>query len=170
MYLFLSLSLILLTSVSGSPQDVPAESFFDPEVSIVHLVANPEKYDGKRVKVFGYLHVRFEDSALYLTKDDADHLIGANAVWVSYDPAAKLGRLDGKEIETRDVGDLRCFDGRYVMLDGIFSMKERGHMGSFSGGVKDVVRVLELRRWFDGKKNLVKFDKRGRIIPQRKRR
>jgi hypothetical protein len=32
------------------------------------------------------------------------------------------------------------------------------------------VRVLELRRWFDGKKDLVKFDKRGRIIPQRKRR
>ena len=111
MHLFFLVSLILLASVSGTPQGVPAESFFAPQVSIVHLVANPEKYDGKRVQVFGYLHVRFEDSALYLSKDDADHLIGVNAVWVKYDPAAKLDRLDGKEIESRSVGDLRYFDG-----------------------------------------------------------
>jgi hypothetical protein len=143
----------------------PTPAYLAPQVSVIHLVSRPEQYDGKRVKLFGYLHVRFEDSALYLSKDDADYLTGANAIWVSgYDPAAKLEPIDGV------VKDLRYFDGRYVMLEGFFKMKERGHMGMFSGGIGQIVRVLELQRWYDGRKELTKFDERGRIKPKRRRR
>jgi predicted metal-dependent HD superfamily phosphohydrolase len=116
------------------------------------------------VKLFGYLHTMFEDSALYLSKDYADYLAGAYAIWVSYDSAVKLEPIVGA------VKDLHYFNGRYVMLEGFFNMKERGHTGIFSGGLEKVVRVLELRRWYDGRKDLTKTDERERIIPQRRRR
>lgn len=161
--IYVTLLVLLLSGSLMAQEGVPAESFFAPQVSVLHLVAKPEQYNGKRVKLFGYLHVRFEDSALYLSKDDADYLTGANAIWVSYDSAVKLESIEG------NVSDLHYFDGRYVMLEGFFNMKEHGHMGMFSGGLEKIVRVLELRRWYDGRKELTKFNNQGRIIPKRRR-
>ena len=162
---------LLLPSASvQSQQGVPAESFFAPRVSPIHLISHPEKYHGKRVKVFGYLHVRFEDSALYLSKDDADYLTGANAIWVSYDSTRRLYPIEGKEVTGGTIDDLKYFDGRYVMLEGFFNMNERGHMGSFSGGLERVMSIIESRRWYDGRKELAKQDSEGRIVPKRRHR
>ena len=39
----------------------------DPvETSMVQLLAHPDKYHGKMVRVTGYLHVKFEDNCLIL--------------------------------------------------------------------------------------------------------
>jgi hypothetical protein len=35
-------------------------------VSLIQLIANPEKYDGKQVAVVGFLRLEFEGNALYL--------------------------------------------------------------------------------------------------------
>jgi hypothetical protein len=63
---------------------VPVSQKQPESVSIIRLIATPEKYHGKFVRVEGYLHNQFENSAIYLSKDDADHLIGKNALWVWY--------------------------------------------------------------------------------------
>ena len=41
----------------------------ESDPSIVQLLANPDRYHGKKVGVEGFLHVRFEDCSIYLTKD-----------------------------------------------------------------------------------------------------
>src|SRR6266850_7297599 len=37
------------------------------QVSLLELVARPELFDGKRVRVTGYVHLEFEGNALYLS-------------------------------------------------------------------------------------------------------
>jgi hypothetical protein len=119
-------------------------------VSLIQLIADPAAYDGKLVRVEGYLHDKFEDSALYLSKEQADFLIGYNAVWVNY-VDKNLSLQGGIKNPQR-----QYFDCRNVLLEGIFDKKGHGHRGMFSGELKAVNRVLELTRWFDGKTELRK--------------
>ena len=64
--------LLLLLSVSLFAQtENPPEKFIIYNTSLMSIIGNPEKYDEKRVRVSGYLHVRFEDNVLYFSKDDA---------------------------------------------------------------------------------------------------
>lgn len=53
-----------------------------PQVSVLHLIAHPERYHERMVVVSGYLHNQFEDHALYLSKEDADYGVRANAIAV----------------------------------------------------------------------------------------
>jgi len=50
--------------------------------SLIRVLAHPEKYNGKRIELIGYYHSEFEESCLYLTKDDATHLNYQNGVWI----------------------------------------------------------------------------------------
>jgi hypothetical protein len=43
-------------------------------VPLVALIANPEKYDGKFIATEGYFIWRFEDTALYLSQEQANCL------------------------------------------------------------------------------------------------
>ena len=53
----------------------------DP-VSLIQLIANPEKYDGKQVQVVGFLRLEFEGNALYLHEDDYTNNLYGNAVGI----------------------------------------------------------------------------------------
>src|SRR5262249_46308494 len=122
------------------------------DVSLIQLIATPEKYHGKFVRVKGYLHNQFEDSAIYFTKDDADHLIGENALWVSYSEKVQKQTLDPKQ----KVDNLRYFDSKYVLIEGYFDKDGHGHLGAFAGTIGRATRIMELIRWFDGGKPLRK--------------
>ncbi len=98
-------------------------------VSLVQLIATPEKYHGKRMQVIGYLHLEFEGDAIYLHKEDYDHGIEANAIWVNF--ADKLE----KKKNTKDYSD------KYVIILGTFNMNDRGHLGLFSGTFDNIVRL-----------------------------
>jgi hypothetical protein len=52
-------------------------------VSIVQLIANPERYDGKRVQFIGFLRIEFEGTAVYLHREDYEWGIGKNALWIN---------------------------------------------------------------------------------------
>jgi hypothetical protein len=129
--------------VSGdaAPQP-PAAATGQPEaVSIVDLLARPEAYDGKFVRVEGFLHVHFEGTALFMTKEHADYLMCKYGFWVS---------LDEVKYPAKD------FDGKYVLLEGTFNRANKGHMRLWSGELRDVSRVMELTRFYDGAKAVTK--------------
>jgi hypothetical protein len=117
----------------------------DWHVSMVQLLANPEKYDGKVVRVEGYLHWKFEDCVLYLSKSDGDYLIGKNGVWISSRADPELQPLG--DWFNKKKRQLVYFDERYVLVEGVFDMNEHGHMGANAGGITQVRRVLELKRY-----------------------
>jgi hypothetical protein len=117
------------------------------DTSMVQLLANPSDFHGKFVRVSGYLHNQFEDTALYLSKEDADFLNGKQSVWIEF----------GDEIDKDPNKPLEYFDCKRVLIEGIFDKNMGGHMGlSSAGGIRNISRILEETRWFDGKKHLQK--------------
>ena len=95
-------------------------------VSIINLIATPEKYYGKRVSVGGYMITEFEGTAIYLSREDFDYRIYKNSIFL----------LIGKGNEYQH------FHKEYVTLDGTF-IQGTGHMGLFGGMLKDVEYIRE---------------------------
>ena len=116
---------ILGTAAPGAPAASQPAAL--EHVSIVDLLARPDAYDGKPVRVEGYLHDKFEDHGLYMTKEHADYLMGKYGVWVSFRQKSVALQPEGKT-KTSD------FDCKYVLLEGVFNKSGKGHMGLFGGG------------------------------------
>jgi hypothetical protein len=103
------------------------ESAVEPiDVSMVQLIATPERFDGQLIRVIGFLHLEFEGNALYLHETDFCHSISANAIWVGVDWPP-----DDKYMARSN---------SYVLLEGVFDARSRGHMGMFAGSVRNISR------------------------------
>ncbi|HEX6864270.1 MAG TPA: hypothetical protein VF414_15680 [Thermoanaerobaculia bacterium] len=97
-------------------------------VSLIQLIASPDLHDGKRVAAIGYLRLDFEGTALYIHEIDYRKLIIQNAVWLSLGPAPIS--------EER-----QRLNGRYVLVEGRFSTKQRGHFGLFPGSLTEITNI-----------------------------
>jgi hypothetical protein len=106
----------------------------------VQLLAHPEDFHGRKVVVKGFLHVQFEDTALYLSNDDAAHGIRENGFWVSFDRDAKERAKDAPP-EPRD------FDGKYVCIEGTFDRENCGHLNLWQGSIGKVTKIYELKKF-----------------------
>lgn len=116
-----------------TPRPVQGDSLY--RVSIVKLLANPEKYHNRMVNVKGFLHHKFEDSKIYLTKEHSQFNSHENALWVNYDENVIVEPLKGgKE-------DLQSMDRKFVTLVGYFDMNSNGHFGNYAGTIRDVIRI-----------------------------
>jgi hypothetical protein len=123
------LILLLALTVAGpaGPLDGPKAPFAE-NVSMIQLIANPDKYDGKLISVIGYLRLEFEGNVLYLHEEDYEHSITKNAIWVSVGPKMK------------PYADQ--LNMHYVLLVGTFNAANKGHMGLNSGSIlADVGKV-----------------------------
>lgn len=109
-----------------------AESSELKDVSMIQLIANPQQYDGKPNRVLAFLKLEFEGNALYLHREDFDKSLLSNAVWIS---------LDDQQIRTS-----KKLSGGYVLVEGVFSAKDRGHMGIFFGSIQRVTRIQSWER------------------------
>jgi hypothetical protein len=96
------------------------------DVSLVRLIANPEDYDGKIVRVIGFVRLEFEGDAIYLHQDDCRHGIPKNGLWIDVTDEVRKKRKD--------------YDQKYVLLEGTFSAKDRGHFGLWSGSIQKITR------------------------------
>jgi len=103
------------------------------DVSLIQLIAQPEKFEGKRVRFIGFLRVEFEGNAIYLHREDFDHGIGKNGLWVAIP--------DDMTKQQRDEVNMH-----YVICVGVFAARWQGHMGMFSGEIRSVRR---LQFWSD---------------------
>ena len=97
------------------------------DVTLVQLIANPEKFDGKLIRVIGFLRLEFEGDVLYLHREDYENSILGNGIWVDVNP----------EITKQN----KTLNMHYVLLVGVFSSSERGHMGMWSGTLKKIRRA-----------------------------
>jgi hypothetical protein len=99
-------------------------------VSLVNLVARPEVFTGRRVRVAGVLSLDFEGTGLFLSDGDRIYRVRANAIWLSLWPIP----TGAKE---------QCH-GRYAEVTGTFDAHERGHGQMWSGGITAVDRIMRL--------------------------
>ncbi|MDF2380364.1 hypothetical protein JMG10_02715 [Nostoc ellipsosporum NOK] len=101
-------------------------------VSLIKLLANPEKYHGKRIQVIGYLHLEFEGDAIYLHQEDYTTAIMENAIWVNLSDKQRNNAIAQKSPD------------HYVILIGTFNAYQKGHLSMFGGSFDHITR---LDRW-----------------------
>lgn len=97
------------------------------DVSIIQLIANPEAYQGKTVRIIGFLHLEFEGNGLYLHQEDYIHSLYSNGIWIN-----AIGPF-----YTKATSD----NNRYVLVVGTFDSKDHGHMGLWPGAIKNLERL-----------------------------
>jgi hypothetical protein len=128
--LCLILSLTLTTSPTRADQVIRDGVI---QTSLVRILAHPEQFNGKRVLLDGYLKIAFEESGLYLSKDDADHLNTMQALWVG-------SPKDGKDVKYPKNG--------FVMIVGTVRYTEgqgAGHLGSWFAELSDIEQIVKSR-------------------------
>jgi hypothetical protein len=117
--------LIIAFFIATICRSVYAGDFQD--VSVIQLISTPELFDGQSVRVIGFLHLEFEGDAVYVHRDDFDHLIEKNSVAVELSDA-----------QARTWGKL---NNHYVIIEGRFSSNAKGHLGARSGSLQNLTRL-----------------------------
>ncbi|SRR6266542_4680819 len=99
--------------------------------SLLELITRPEVYDGRRVRVIGFVNFEFEGNALYLSRSDWENGLTRSAVWI--DPPRGF---------ESDWGPPRAQPNRrYVIVEATFWAGRRGHGNLFSGALETVTRL-----------------------------
>jgi hypothetical protein len=101
------------------------------EASVVTLLAQPTAFDGKKVRDTGFVELRFEGNALYLSRELFEAGLSDYAIW-----------LDVEGLRLSDPGRVRR---RYVVIEGQFDAGNGGHLGAFPGALKTITRLERLR-------------------------
>jgi hypothetical protein len=102
----------------------PAFVLQEPEsVSIIRLIANPDAYDGKFVRIIGFVRFEFEGNAIYVHEEDYKQGLRKNGLWLSMEERKELDR-------------------KYALIEGVFNAKDRGHFGLWSGSIGKVTRAM----------------------------
>ena len=100
------------------------------KASIVQLLARPEVFDSKRVRVTGFIHFEFEGNGIYLHREDYEQRLYSNGLWV--------------QLNERYKPVVPC-QNRYVLIEGLFEGRNQGHMGLWSGAITDITRCINWR-------------------------
>ncbi len=100
-------------------------------ISLINLIATPEKYDEKPVMVEGVFRCEMESDRLYLSNDDYSKRISANAV--SLDLADMDMSVNRKQLEQ--------LNGRHVLIEGIFDYNDEGYINLYSGRIENINRI-----------------------------
>ena len=99
-------------------------------VSLINLIASPDDFHGKKVRVIGVSVIEFEGDSLYLSREDVLNGVTKNAVWLSLNY-----NILGKTEE-----NLEENNGQYALIEGIFNKNNLGHMELCSGAIENVTR------------------------------
>ena len=96
------------------------------DVSLVQLIASPKGYNGKIVRLIGFVRLEFEGDAIYLHQEDYKHSISKNGLWIDVT----------EDMEKRKT----ALDQKYVLIEGTFDAKMTGHFGMWSGSIQKITR------------------------------
>lgn len=112
---------------AAEPRDRILEQHED--VSLVAILADREKYEGRKVLVSGFLTLQFEGNGLHLDQKSFEAGVRDNAVWVA-------------QPDWLDRDDVPRLTRRYARVAGTFTAAQRGHLGLYAGELTDV-RLIE---------------------------
>jgi hypothetical protein len=118
---FLFCSLVPIPGADPGRQQRRAIAPKPTSISLINLIATPERFDGKMVSVVGFLAVESEDARLYLSQEDYRRNIMGNGIFI------EVNKEVDRDIEQKDL--------HYVGLVGVF--KQKGLPLHFPGGAGD---------------------------------
>jgi hypothetical protein len=117
---------LICVTTEHAAQNPPRSQY----VSLVALIANPERFDGKPVVVSGYLTLENEGPSLFMHKEDYDNLILTNALWL--EPTRNM-------LENREK-----LEFKYVVINGIFHAGHRLRNNYSAGGLTNIEKCTLL--------------------------
>jgi hypothetical protein len=119
-----SLKLLLVLSVACSGSVTLSDE--PKDVSIVELIATPERFRNQLVRLVGYASVEFEGRAVYLHREDYSQAITRNGLWLDL-PEREYPGFERP---------------RYAIVEGRFDPTGHGHLNLFSGTIASVNRLV----------------------------
>lgn len=123
--------ILVLALILATPATRPSE--FDTKIpaalSVMQIIAAPEKYDGRVVGTVGYLALRDDHGILYLHREDYDFGLYVNGLNIQFEP-----KLTGED-EAR-------FNLHYVYLSGKFDAEDNGAGPARAGSIKRTSMVI----------------------------
>lgn len=125
-------TMVLALAFSATCYSQASKTIAPVTVSIIQLIATPERFDGKLVSVTGFLRLEHEAYLLYLNKNDYENVLIENALWV--DATEEMGK-DKKNLELK-----------YVRIIGTFrSGHEKRNLYSPGG----ITEIQQCQFWSD---------------------
>ena len=118
--------------VAQEPSPATREpSAYTPDVSLISLIATPEKFDGKYVRISGvaYFDQKANLYSIFLTREDKRRANGANSIFLYLAPS--LGNVSG-------------LNDKFVLAQGVFRAQDHGRLNSFAAALAEVDRVKEI--------------------------
>lgn len=96
-------------------------------VSLISVIANPERYEGRSLLLRGFLHIDYEGTALYLHHTDYQCGLTENAVAVT--PRREMYAASDS------------YADRYVILCGVFRLHEKWGTGRYAGILEEISSI-----------------------------
>src|SRR5579864_6414585 len=101
------MKLIALACIMTALVVAPIRAQEPTDVTLVRLIANPERFDGKLIRAIGFLRLEFEGNVLYLHREDYENAILGDGIWV--------------DVTTAITKQRDALNMNYVLLEGVFS-------------------------------------------------
>lgn len=96
-------------------------------VSIITIIANPERFHNNKITTIGFVSLGFEGTAIYLSDNDFKNHIGKNALRL---------KLKNKE-------QFKQYDRKYVLIEGIFIKNKPKFFSLYSGDIEQITKMQE---------------------------
>ena len=105
------------------PKDMPIP------VSIISLIATPERYHGQLVFLTGWVSIGYRTRAIYYSSERSRLDFGPDSIWLEFsEELTKTRKVD-------------TYNGHYVMLKGVFDKDNHGEMGIYQGAITDIKHI-----------------------------
>lgn len=128
-----------LALLIGSAHCAIAQPMLDYEsVSLINLIATPERYDNKKVVAAGWITLELENMSLCIAKEVPS---GKECVWVELDDETRNHQAFEKRLN-----QWRQHNGKLVVVHGVFGKANQGHLGGWSGALQKIERISALPR------------------------
>jgi hypothetical protein len=126
-------SWVAINAVAGKTPEAgekPGSSSRQPlSVSLVQLIAAPNDFNGKYVRVQGFVCIEHEGTAIYLHREDWEHMLTRNGLWLAANETTPEGSRE------------EAVNGRYALIEGRFVAEKKGHRGLWSGSIEEITRM-----------------------------
>ena len=99
-------------------------------ISLINIIANPDQFNNKHIRVIGVSRIEFENNAIYISRESYDNYLSKNGLWIEF----------GENYPKENIQAFKKYNGQYVVVEGIYDMKNKGHMDAFSGAIKRITR------------------------------
>jgi hypothetical protein len=112
---------------AASPSETSSST---PLVSIIAPIGAPERFNGRRIQVIGFTHLEFEDTAIYLSREDYEYELTKNGISLT--------------MTKSDLARYQELSDSYLVVEGPFAADSKEHFTASSGSLENLTM---LKKW-----------------------